>query len=71
MAISERMNRYSSEDKKALEKANNLKSNLKKTREKLTIEKATCKASDEAVAKSKLKAAQEKLHKALQDLAEL
>ena len=71
--ISERTKHYSFDAKKALKKDCSLEFDLKKVKEKLVVEKAAHKASDEAIAKSKLEAdaAQEKLHKALQDLAEL
>ena len=73
MASSERMKKYSSNAKKALKKINTLEYYLKMDKEKLAVKKATRKASDNVVAKSKLivDVAQEKHHTALQDLAEL
>ena len=61
------MKKYSSEPKKALKKASNLESSLKRTREKVAR-----KAYDDDDTNSKLEVdtTQEKLHKSLQDLAE-
>ena len=73
MASLMRMKKYFSDAKKALKKTNNFNSDLKKAREKLTVEEAARQASDVIAAKYKLEAdaAQEKLHKTLLDLAEL
>ena len=54
MASSVRMKKYSYDAKKVLKKITNLDSDLKKAKEKLTIEKAARQASDASAAKYKL-----------------
>ncbi|GFS42008.1 hypothetical protein Acr_00g0077640 [Actinidia rufa] len=73
MASSMRMKKYSSNAKTALKKTTNLDSDLKMAIDKLAIGEAAHQASDASATKYKVEAdaTQEKLHQALQDLADL